>query len=206
MPTSCPACIERAKLEQDRLAVRSATRDIFQQQTLPPGLRGLSFESYSPNGNRRAYDRCLLYADTVGSGNGRGLALQGGVGTGKTHLGVSVARRVAGSYVINAVELLDDLRSSFAPGAIPTDTYRRCLRTPLLVLDDMGKQKPSDWVAERLYHLVNYRVEHLLPMIVTTNDAPDNWDNRWTEAVADRIRGACDLVLFTGLSHRRPKQ
>jgi len=73
-------------------------------------------------------------------------------------------------------------------------------------LDDMGKAKPSEWVSESLYALINYRIENKLPIVITTNDKPDNWDHRWTPAVADRIRGACELIEFTGLSHRSPKR
>lgn len=206
VPTTCPRCQEKERLDQDRKAVRAANRNLHPQQQLRAGFEGFTFDAYAPNGNRRAYDQCLLYADTVRSSDGRGLALQGGVGIGKTHLGVSIARRVPGAYVINVAELLQELRSSFGADGRPTKVYQRCKDAPLLVLDDMGKAKPSEWVAEALYALINYRVENKLPMVITTNDQPDNWDNRWTPAVADRIRGACDLVEMSGLSHRTLKR
>ena len=39
----------------------------------------------------------------------------------------------------------------------------------LLILDDLGAEKASEWVKEQLYMLVNYRYEHMLPIVVTTN-------------------------------------
>lgn len=204
IPLRCPTCAEaEANAAELQAFQRSARRQVVPIQNLPPALRRLSFESYTPNGNRRAFDVCRVYADSFPRTDGRGLALQGGVGIGKTHLAVSVARSVPGSYVINAVALLDELRRGFAPGASPTKVWDYVMQTPLLVLDDMGKQKPTEWVAERLYQLLNHRTEYLLPVIVTTNDDPSIWDSRWTPAVADRVRGMCALVSMSGLSHRR---
>jgi DNA replication protein DnaC len=201
-PKLCPSCIEAEQLNADRKAQRHANRHLHEQQQLRRAFEDYRFDTYSPNGNRRAYERCRLYAETFRAGAGDGLALQGGVGVGKTHLAVSVARLVPGAYVINAVELLQEIRDSFGPDGKPTKTYQRCLVAPLLVLDDMGKAKPSEWALERFYQLINYRIENMLPIVVTTNDPPDSWDMRWGEAVADRIRGACSLVEFVGLSHR----
>jgi len=202
IPILCPECHKEEQLEADKEAQRKAQRSLVAQQSFRPGFEEFTFDAYRPNGNRRAYDRCRLYVDTFRAAGGRGLALQGGVGLGKTHLGVSVARCVPGAYVINTVELLDEIRKSFAPDGQPTKTYQKCCEAPLLVLDDMGKAKPTEWVLERLYQLVNYRIENQLPIILTTNDDPQAWDARWTPAIADRIRGACDLIEFTGLSYR----
>lgn len=200
-PPLCPACRGKANEAEDERLRRA--RPLLPVQVLRPKFTGFTFEGFHPDGNRRVLDVCRVYADSFPHPDGAGLALQGGVGLGKTHLAVAVARRVPGSYVINAVELLDELRRSFAPGAVPTKVYDVCLQTPLLVLDDMGKQKPTEWAAERLYYLMNYRTEYRLPVIVTTNDQPSLWDSRWTEAVADRVRGMCELVTMRGLSHRR---
>ena len=39
----------------------------------------------------------------------------------------------------------------------------------VLIIDDLGKEKPSEWVLEKLYYIINERYEHNKPIIVTTN-------------------------------------
>jgi len=204
MPMYCPTCLTKNQLEADREAARKAHRVLYAKQKLRPGLEHCSFSSYRPNGNSGPYGRCLLYAETFRPSDGHGLALQGGVGTGKTHLAVSIARRIPGAFVINAVDLLEAIRDSF--DGTPTKVYRTATDAPLLVLDDMGKAKPTEWALERFYHLINFRIENLLPIIITTNDDPRSWDMHWTPAIADRVRGACELIEFAGLSHRAQKR
>jgi len=74
-------------------------------------------------------------------------------------------------------DLLDYLRASFAPGnESPYDeTFDRVRNIDLLVLDDLGAQKASDWAQEKLYQVVNYRhVAGLRRWLPPTN--------RWTSS------------------------
>lgn len=104
------------------------------------------------------------------------LTLTGPHGVGKTHLAAAAANRAmdAGHPVFFAVvpDLLDHLRASFDPGRgeVGYDQLFEEVRTaPLLVLDDLGAQATSQWAAEKLYQLVNYRTLMGLPTIVTTS-------------------------------------
>jgi DNA replication protein DnaC len=109
---------------------------------------------------------------------GRGLWFHGTVGTGKTTLALLVARgaRDAGrSVAIYSVPLLlAEMRHTF--GADSTDThldlFRRLVAVDLLVLDDLGAERQTEWVLEQLYSLVNERWQDQRSIVVTSN-VPD---------------------------------
>ena len=205
-PRKCTQCIGAA----NELALAEAHHQNTRAKPVENGVRArfacCTFDTYRADGNRREVDLCRLYADSFPPPDGAGLALCGGVGTGKTHLAVSVARCVAGAYVINTTELLDEIRSSFAEGAKPTKTFQTCMEAPLLVLDDVGQEKASTWVWERLYILINRRYEMMLPTIFTTNVQPEDWERKWGKAVASRIYGMCSILQLQGVDWRKRKK
>lgn len=103
------------------------------------------------------------------------LVLIGGNGSGKTHLASAIAgyRLNRGERVCfaNVPDLLDELRSTFAPGAASRfdRMFKPLLDVPLLVLDDLGAQQSSPWAQEKLYQLINHRHVTHAHTIVTTN-------------------------------------
>ncbi|MDZ4245858.1 MAG: ATP-binding protein, partial [Dehalococcoidia bacterium] len=68
-------------------------------------------------------------------------------------------------------DFLDHLRSSFSPESkISYDRFFESVKsTPLLVLDDFGKQTTTPWAQEKLYQVINYRYNAQLPTVITTN-------------------------------------
>jgi DNA replication protein DnaC len=109
---------------------------------------------------------------------GRGLWFDGTVGTGKTSLAILVAKAAkdAGrSYAVFPVpRLLAEIKRTFDRDA--SDSYmgffRRLCTVDLLVLDDLGAEKQTDWVLEQLYSIVNERWQDRRSIVVTTN-VPD---------------------------------
>ncbi len=103
-----------------------------------------------------------------------GLMLVGPYGCGKTHLAASIVHRCAefgitGVFVV-VPELLARIRTSYRTGDGKAEAViDMAKRAKLLILDDLGAEKASEWVKEQLYMLVNYRYEHMLPTVVTTN-------------------------------------
>jgi DNA replication protein DnaC len=110
---------------------------------------------------------------------GRGLWFDGPVGTGKTSLAILVAKAAkdAGrSYAVFPVpRLLAEIKRTFDRDA--SDTYmgffRRLCTVDLLVLDDLGAEKQTEWVLEQLYSIVNERWQDRRSIVVTTN-LPDS--------------------------------
>ena len=100
--------------------------------------------------------------------------LVGPYGCGKTHLAASIVHRcaefgIAGVFVV-VPELLARIRTSYRTGDGKAEAVIDMAKSAkLLILDDLGAEKASEWVKEQLYMLVNYRYEHMLPTVVTTN-------------------------------------
>jgi hypothetical protein len=109
---------------------------------------------------------------------GRGLWFDGPVGTGKTSLAILVAKAAkdAGrSYAVFPVpRLLAEIKRTFDRDA--SDSYmgffKRLCTVDLLVLDDLGAEKQTEWVLEQLYSIVNERWQDRRSIVVTTN-VPD---------------------------------
>lgn len=105
----------------------------------------------------------------------KGVLLMGTYGCGKTHLAAAVVHRNAengkASMFVVVPELLAKIRSSYnAHDGKADEIIEAAKDAPLLVLDDLGAEKVSDWAREQIYMLVNFRYEHELPVVITTNN------------------------------------
>ena len=74
----------------------------------------------------------------------------------------------------------------------------------MLILDDLGAEKPSDWVKEQLYVIINRRYENMLPTIITTNCTMNELKDRIGERTASRIIEMTTPYKITA-SHSRLK-
>jgi DNA replication protein DnaC len=119
------------------------------------------------------------------------LLFKGGYGTGKTHLAAAIAnhRLALGEPVlfISAPDLLDHLRSAYAPSAETTydELFEQLSTLPLVIIDDVGAESPTAWAQEKLYQIFNRRHAARLPTVITTNVDPDNFDPRIRSRVLD---------------------
>jgi DNA replication protein DnaC len=107
---------------------------------------------------------------------GSGLWLMGGTGTGKTTLGMLVAKTALAAGKTVAVyftpKLLTQIRQTYQASE-SEDAYdaffKRLTSVDLLYIDDLGSERHTDWVVEQLYALVNERYENQRSMLVTSN-------------------------------------
>ncbi|HEV2134993.1 MAG TPA: ATP-binding protein [Terracidiphilus sp.] len=107
---------------------------------------------------------------------GKGLLFVGSLGVGKTHLAVGVLRRLiqergARGIFCDYGVLLKDIQQSFNPRISVTeyDLLEPILKAEVLVLDDLGAQKPTEWVWDNVALILNTRYNNRLTTIVTTN-------------------------------------
>ncbi len=188
-------------------------------------LASMNFGNFDSRGaGRDAEERQSLEAAvrtaTAYADDPRGwLTLQGVNGCGKTHLAAAIANRVlaASRSVFFAVvpDLLDQLRSSFAPGKEGgyDETFERIRNAGLLVLDDLGAQHTSPWAQEKLYQVVNYRSLGALPTLVTTDQPLEQLQAahpRIVSRIADARSGVVVLIsaphYTLGPAPRRPRR
>jgi DNA replication protein DnaC len=69
---------------------------------------------------------------------------------------------------------------------------------PLLVLDDLGAERLTDWVTEALFRLINHRFEWRLRTVITTNYSPNEMAERVGERTWWRVVQLADLVRVAG--------
>lgn len=119
------------------------------------------------------------------------MTIFGSYGTGKTHLAIAAAGRMidAGHPVFYGVvpQLLDDLRAAFSrDGEDGFDArWRRLQQAKVLILDDLGSQRSTDWTNERLFNLLDRRYLDEQPTLVTSNLTPDQIGGRLGSRLQD---------------------
>ncbi len=126
---------------------------------------------------------------------GRGLWIQGDVGTGKTTLAMLVSKAAldAGRSVAiySLPRLLNLLRESMDSEGGMLDFMDRLGAVDLLHIDDLGAEHQTDWVLEQLYSIVNARYEAERAIVATTNLMPDELDERLGARTVSRLVEIC---------------
>jgi len=180
---------------------------------IPRRYRGVSFDRppvsdlarTAPDQIRsvRRYVRAI--EDNLASG--RGLWIQGDVGTGKTTLAMLVSKAAldAGRSVAiySLPRLLNLLRESMDSQQGKLDFMDRLTAVDLLQIDDLGAENQTDWVLEQLYSIVNARYEAERAIVATTNLMPDELSERLGARTVSRLVEICgDLIPLFGEDKR----
>ncbi|HEY3628578.1 MAG TPA: ATP-binding protein [Terracidiphilus sp.] len=107
---------------------------------------------------------------------GKGILFVGTMGTGKTHLSVGVLRRLVREKGVRGLfcdyrELLKSIQNSYNPQVATTELelLKPVFAAEVLVLDDIGAQKPNEWVWDTVALILNARYNDKQSTIITTN-------------------------------------
>lgn len=171
---SRPCQCQQMEREQRRIA---STR-------IPGRYRDCSLESFdiyhgADNSLREALVTARKFVEEypVNTG-GRGLLFTGSMGLGKTHLAVGVLQRLVREKGVRGLfcdyrELLKNIQNSYNPQVHTTELelLKPVFAAEVLVLDDLGAQKPNDWVWDTVALILNSRYNDQLTTIITTNYA-----------------------------------
>ncbi len=168
---------------------------------IPWKYRDVTFASWKPdNGGERL--RCQSYA-AVWPPEKPLMFLTGNRGTGKTTLAVAILRTVFDRHAANGQfwlvqRLLDRINATYDDEAEETlqQVMSQMEKVPLLVLDDLGSEKSTEAARSRLFAIIDHRYSNGLPLVVTSNAAPQELDPRIKSRLSDAA--VCTLVPFTG--------
>lgn len=193
----CPEGVA-AKAEYDAGMAEVRARDVrsfIDRAGIPPRFYDFAFENF-PGDTHGLVDWT--------SDDGQGLFIHGEYGTGKTSLAVCVLKAhierycVAGNFV-TVPALLDEIRATYRDDSDGESALMsRVTSTSLLVLDDIGAERPTEWVVEKLFTVINYRHDHLLPTVFTSNLSIPQLAERLGERTTWRIVEMSEVIHLKG--------
>lgn len=223
--SQCPACVEadtaRRAAEDARLAARERAENRQREvegkvavSGIPLRFQDRSFDNYeaaTPE-QRRVLAVCKRFADTwpIRLQEGSILVLAGKTGTGKTHLACAIANHVMQHHLAPTVfgtlaDILRGVRQSYSKDSEVSERDAiRALTTPdLLVVDEIGGSRGSDYESQIMFDVINARYADKRPMILLSNLAPEELENHLGDRMSDRIREVGHFVPFTWTTYRR---
>lgn len=185
---------------------------------------------------QRAYLHSKAYAENFLTERTQGLLLHGSVGTGKTHLAIAIARHVTLELGVRTLfvdfrQMLKRIQATFNTSTQTTeDVMRPVLESELLVLDEIGAARQTDWTFEIMEEVLNQRYNDARATVMTTNLAnlgcaaeqaaePSRGYGRAATAMQmetlgdrigtrmfSRVQQMCTPMELQGTDYRRPKR
>ncbi|MEI9814996.1 MAG: ATP-binding protein [Acidobacteriota bacterium] len=246
--TVCPLCdgtgwkiIERNGLSgaaRCSCAIAARSANLRKTSNIPPNYENASLDTFQiPQENpvaRAGLGKVLMqvrsFVREFPTGDRPGLLLVGDTGTGKTHLAVAALKAVIEKghegLFFDFQNLLDRIRSGYdaASGTSDREAYRSAMDADVLMLDDLGSHRVTEWVEDTVTSIITYRCNHQKPLIATTNlEIDDNGPVAYTTAggtqvhrktlgdvigqrARSRLHEMCRIVRMPGVEDYRVKR
>lgn len=200
----------QAKMRKAQLppALQKMTLDNFDLSFYPanetPNLVNSAAKTYLDYAKHSKQKAAEFIGQILNNGHQQtqGIMFQGQVGSGKTHLSAAIANELV-KHNINVLflvvpDFLDEIRMSYGSlGEFNEITMmNNAKNAQVLILDDLGMHNFSQWTKNKLFTLINYRLNNQLPMIITTNLELEELKEIVGERVISRIIAACEPCLL----------
>ena len=217
----CPACMDTGFVDTKMCACmkKALIMEGFRSSGLGSLIEKQSFDnfslSYYEGDDLERMKRNLAavkdYAEnfTRDSGN---LLLIGGTGLGKTHLSTAMAKHIIerGNDVVyeSAQNIISDFEADrFRHGYDKVDEMRadKYFDCDLLIIDDLGVEVINAFSISCLYNLINTRINHARPTVISTNMSPQIMRSRYDDRITSRLLGEFSIILFAGTDIRSKK-
>ena len=197
---------EREAAEKQRSHLETVER-LKRRGFTDPAMQGWTFEN--DNGKCPQMEHAHFYVENWETMKERniGYLLWGGVGTGKSYFAGCIANALMEREIpvcmTNFATILNDLAASFEGR---NEYNSRLCSFPLLILDDFGMERGTEYGLEQVYNVIDSRYRSGRPLIVTTNLTLEDLQHPEDTAHAriyDRLIEMCSPVRFTGSNFRK---
>jgi DNA replication protein DnaC len=188
---------------------------LLQQARIPRRYQHCDFESFEITNGYASLKPALMAAQRFVEEypiEKTGLLLIGPIGVGKTHLAVSIMKHLMANKGARCLfydyrELLKEIQNSYNASVQTTelDVLRPVFEAEVLVLDELGAVKPSEWVWDTVSHILNTRYNEEKTTIITTNFRnlpPGGGDTERAASYSTTNRGSRDETLGDRIGER----
>ncbi len=188
---------------------------LYEEAKIPRNLRPCrlnNFNIYRQQQGKQKLDPQLATAREVAEkfvreypGVERGLFFMGDCGVGKTHLAVAIINELILTKGVAAIfydfrDLLKELRRSYDTHSQVSEfsVLDPVLNKEILVLDELGARKVTDWMQDILTYIINKRYNENKLMLITSNwiDQPRRNEETLTERIGHRLRSRLDEMCY----------
>ena len=199
--------LDREAEEQEACRHRQTVADLKRRGFTDPAMRSWTFAN--DNGKCPQMKHAHFYVENwpAMQEENIGYLLWGGVGTGKSYFAGCIANALMEQEVAvrmtNFALILNDLTASFEGR---NDYIARLCRAPLLILDDFGMERGTEYGLEQVYNVIDSRYRSRRPLIVTTNLSLQDLQHPLDTAHAriyDRLLEMCAPIRFSGENFRK---
>ncbi|MFA6807534.1 MAG: ATP-binding protein [Eubacteriales bacterium] len=219
----CPLCQDRGIIIEGDSAVpctcmqKKKVKNTFKYARLSKELLKCRFEKFSsdyyllPGGKdnnhqlnaQKAYNAALDFVKRVkNNSNEIGLLISGPVGSGKTFLAACIANELLEKeyklLFLIVPDLLDELKATFnKENSSEFDLLDIARNVPILILDDLGAHNYTEWTKNRIYSILNYRMNEQLPTVITTNLSFEEIEYFLGERTCSRLLQMCRVFRLS---------
>lgn len=200
------------KREKDRRIEK-----LYDKSEMHSRLKGYSFQNFKiTKENEKAYCKAKEYAQLIKNGERKSLIITGNIGTGKTHLASSIANFLIQSEISvvfgTLINLLNEVKDTYTmENKTESFIIEKYSKVPLLIIDDLGKERPSEWTLEKLFTIINNRYENNLPVVITTNynrerlreRLANNVNYEIADSIISRLYEMCKGISLNGKDKRK---
>jgi istB domain protein ATP-binding protein len=188
---------------QKRKHFRDVINKLYKQNYNERKFQNLNFENFNINsGNEIAVkvakdytSKCIIKIQT------KGLIITGESGFGKTHLAASIANKLIENEKIvlmgRLTTLLDMIKETFRDNTkSENELIELYSNVDMIIIDDLGTEKISQWALEKLYTIIQNRNENRLPIIITTRFDKQGLIERFSKSQDEQLVDAIISKLY----------
>jgi len=196
---------------------------LYQAARIPPRYQHCTIQNYATGDSETSKWVAKREADRIINdyliSDGRGLLFVGPVGVGKTHLAVALLQELIQRYQVRGLfyqfgALLRRIQDSYNPVSKSSElaVLQPVFDADVLVLDELGASKPTDWVRDTMMQIINTRYNDKRLTIFTTNysdarkndkDSGEILEDRIGVALRSRLYEMCKTVVIDGEDYRK---